>query len=385
MKKPTLFFTSLFILLFSCRKDPMIEKDIVPFVQYYGTSSDETGRQLRILSNGDLMVCGYGSGPNGQNDLFLMRTDSMGRLKWRKFYGGIGNETCWAFDLTSDNGFVLGGYTNSFGAGQDDFYIVKTDADGNEIWHKTYGGASGDIGVHIRSLPSGFLMTGIHNSGSDDNGWILRLDLNGDSLWSFLYGGNGGDGAMYSCNGANGTHVITGYTNSTFTGNTDGFLLFLNDDGTAITHYDFGTTDYDEPHVVLPAVNGDGWLISGHQGSAVNISTHSVFLTKIGLDGTPQWFKTYGGAAHDGSEEMIAMPTGYAIIARSNSRDGTGEDLYLLQTDLNGNLKKERWLGTDADDAGYGIAYEKKSITVSGVSRGGIFGGKDIYLERLGE
>lgn len=375
----------LFFLAFitSCKKDPETISSRLPFIHYYGTSGDETGRQVKVMSDGDIVVCGYGDGPNGGTDFFLLRTDADGNQRWLKYFGGAGNETTWAFDKTDDGGFVIGGYTNSFGAGGNDFYIVKTDADGNVLWTKTYGGLYNDDATHILTVTNGFLVSGISNSGNDDNAWILRLNENGDSLWSHNYGGIGGDGAMSACRNENGTYTIIGYTFSTSTNSADGFLMLLNDSGQQTGFYNYGTADYDEPHAVVRAINGNGWIVSGHEGSPSPLSTHNVFLRAIGNDGTELWNYTYGGVAHDGSEDMCVNGNTYGIVARSNSRPDFAEDVYLLLVNADGSVNKQRWLGTDADDAGYGIAADRGSIILSGYSRGGSFGGKDIYLERV--
>ncbi|HET6991845.1 MAG TPA: hypothetical protein VFJ43_11000 [Bacteroidia bacterium] len=380
-KSYLLFILPLFI--FSCKKDPQTNPLHASFSHFYGTSGDETGRQVRVMSDGDIVVCGYGAGPNGGTDFFLMRTDADGNQRWIKYYGGVGNETCWAFDKTADGGFVIGGYTNSFGAGGDDYYIVKTDADGNVVWTKTYGGLYNDDATNIITVNNGFLISGISNSGHDNNAWILRLNVNGDSIWSFNTGGNGDDGAMSACEYGNGNHAIIGYTNSTSTHSTDGFLVLLNDSGQQIAFYNYGTSGYDEPHGIVPALDGNGWIISGHQGDGSSLSTHNVFVRAIGNNGTELWNKTYGGAAHDGSEAICISGNTYALAGRSNSRPNTGEDVYFLQINADGSLKKQDWLGTNSDDAGYGIAADHGTFILSGYSRGGVYGGEDIYLERI--
>jgi hypothetical protein len=371
------------VFLLSCRHDP--QKPLHPgFFQFYGTSGDETARQVRVMDNGDIVVCGFGAGPNGGTDFFLMRTDGDGNERWIKYYGGAGNETCWAFDKTNDGGFVIGGYTNSYGAGNDDFYIVKTDADGNSLWSKTYGGIYNDDATNIISVNNGFLISGITNSGNDNNAWILRLNAVGDSLWSFTTGGNGDDGAMAACENSDGTHAIIGYTYSTLTNSADGFLLLLNDSGQQTAYYNYGTSGYDEPHGIVPSIDGNGWIISGHQGdgNGNNLTTHNVFIRAINSDGTERWNNLYGGAEHDGAESICVSGNTYAIAARSNSRPDSGEDVYFLQVNEDGSVRRENWLGTSSDDAGYGIAADGESFILSGYSRGGPFGGKDIYLER---
>lgn len=377
---PFLLFCTLIV---SCKKDPETVPADSTFLHYYGTSGDETGRAVKVLNDGDIVVCGYGAGPNGGTDIFLLRTDKDGNQRWMNYFGGAGNETAWSFDKTDDGGFIIGGYTKSFGAGGDDFYIVKTDANGNTVWTKTYGGLYTDQATHIMNVGNGFLISGNSNSGHDDNAWILRLNANGDSLWSHNYGGAGADGAMSACKNADGTYAIIGYTGSSSTNSYDGFLMLLNDNGQQTGFYNFGTPDYDEPHAVVAAIDGNGWIVSGHQGSPAPLTTHNVFLRAIGSDGTELWNYTYGGVAHDGSEDMCVSGNTYGIVARSNSRPDFGEDVYLLLVNADGSLHKEQWLGTDADDAGYGIAADRGSVILSGYSRGGSFGGKDVYLERV--
>jgi hypothetical protein len=375
---------AFFLLIFfsACRKDPFIRPAPAPFLHYYGTNGDETGRMVKTVGDSDIVVCGFGAGPNGANDFFLLKTDQLGIQRWIKYYGGAGDETCWSFALAPDGGYVIGGYSNSFGAGGDDFVLIKTDADGNQQWIKTYGTSNNEQGINIRPANNGYFICGIANSGNDENAWMIRLDQNGDSLWSFNWGGNGNDGAMFSCDGANGSHVITGYTNSNTSGGTNGFLLILSDSGSVIAQYEFGTPEYDEPHTVTPAIDGDGWVVCGHYGATPMIVSHNIFLVKIGASGAQQWRYTYGGTEHDGGEGLAVFGNTYAIVARSNSRPGTSEDVYFVRVNENGTLREERWLGTAGNDAGYGITSDRGSLILTGYAAGPM-GGKDIYLERL--
>lgn len=371
------------IALAACRKDPKPQVMPPAFSHFYGTSNDEIGRQVKSLPDGSIVVGGYGVGSNGGNDFFLMKTDSTGNELWRRYYGSGGDENMWSFDVTPDGGFVIGGNSNSFGTGGYDFFIVKTDADGFVQWQKVYGGPLNENMTHIRALPNGFLCCGVLPTTNDENAFILRLDASGDSLWSFMYGGNGGDGAMSSCDGGNNRHVITGYTNSAVSGGTNGFLLLLNDNGEEITHYNFGTPEYDEPHSVIPAIDGDGWVITGHRGSAIDLTTHNVFVTAIGNDGTQRWNYSYGGDQHDGGECIVASGNSYGIVGRSSSHAGYSQDVYFTEIDRNGNQLQQQWLGTTADDAGYGIDGERYGFVMTGYASGGPFGGKDIFLARV--
>jgi len=382
MRLPLSFFL-LPLFFCSCKKDPQPNLPKSDFAHFYGTSADEIGRQVKTLSDGSIVVCGYGAGPNGGTDCILMKTDNDGNEKWLKYYGGSGNETCLSFDKTADGGFILCASTTSFGAGQDDFYIVKTDADGNVMWTKTYGGIYNDDPFNIRTLANGYFVCGISNNGHDNNSWMLRLNINGDSLWSFNYGGNGDDGSMSSCADANGNHVVLGYTNSTSSNSQDGYVMLLNDSGTQTAYYVFGTPGYEEPHGIVPALDGNGWVICGQQGTTPNTVTHDVFLRHIANNGTELWDYLYGGTQYDGGEDLCVSGNTYGIAARSNSHANYGEDFYFLQISSTGSLLKQSWLGTTADDGAYGIIADQGSFILTGYSAGGPFGAEDIYLMRI--
>ncbi len=103
-------------------------------------------------SRGDYAVMGNrnsGAGPHalksgGNTDIYFAKFNSTGDLQWCKYYGGSSEEQGSSFNETPDGGFIIAGYTTSFGAGNEDFYVIKTDSEGNLLWQKTYGGSEGD-------------------------------------------------------------------------------------------------------------------------------------------------------------------------------------------------------------------------------------------------
>jgi ribosomal protein S11 len=80
----------------------------------------------------------------GYSDVLLIKTDANGNVQWAKTYGGTSYDFAYSVQQTSDGGYIVAGGTNSFGAGNDDFILIKTDANGNVQWAKTYGGTSYD-------------------------------------------------------------------------------------------------------------------------------------------------------------------------------------------------------------------------------------------------
>jgi len=100
---------------------------------------ETSDRGLAIIGRTD-------SGGNGWWDVYLVKTDSLGIMEWWQTYGGEDWDGGRSVVETEDGGFLLGCYTFSFGAGSVDYYLIRTDSLGNEIWHKTIGGSSSDWG-----------------------------------------------------------------------------------------------------------------------------------------------------------------------------------------------------------------------------------------------
>lgn len=351
--------------------------DYQPHFLTYASSGNNSGRAVLAIENG-LVVCGYGQGQNADEDLLLLFVDSVGKEQSRKYCGTTGNDQCWSFVKANDDGYVLAGWTDVNSPGINDILIVKTDIAGNQLWSKTFGGSYNDLSTHIIAVGNGYVVSGILGSSNDENSWILRLDNNGDTLWTFSYGGNNPDGAMSICDNRNGTFGITGYTNSSGNGSTDGYLMNVNDQGAMVGYYPFGTEGYEEPHAI--AKTNNGWVISGHAGTT-DFHTHNVFLQFINENGSANSFHTYGGHDHDGGESMVVFHDKLFIAGRSASRD-PNQDAYLLKIDMRGLLIEENRFGTANEDPGYGLFVDANQVVVTGYSLNLATGRKEILLIR---
>ena len=116
----------------------------VQWTKTYGGPENDLGWSVRETPDGYVIAGFTQSFGNGEFDFYLIKTDLDGEIKWSETYGGEGNDRCWALALTNDGGFVLAGETTSMGAGKEDFCLVKADSLGVFQWSKTYGGKKGD-------------------------------------------------------------------------------------------------------------------------------------------------------------------------------------------------------------------------------------------------
>ena len=181
----------------------------------------------QTVDGGYVLVAETFSFGAGSADVYLIKTDSIGNVMWTKTYGGSSSDYGYSVKQTVDGGFIIAGYTNSFGAGLFDLYVIKTDMNGNVIWSKTYGGASSDYGHSvIQTLDSGYVITGYTLSfGMATQVYFVKLDSDGNLLWSMTYGGSGNDFGWSVEQTTDSGFVITGNTDSFGRGNRDVYLI----------------------------------------------------------------------------------------------------------------------------------------------------------------
>ncbi len=188
------------------------------FYTRFGGYGHDIGYSVIQTLNGHYAVTGStGSFGNGNSDVYLAFVDSMGWVRWEKSYGGFNNDIGKSIIQLADSGFVIAGYTNSFGAGGYDMLVVRTDKAGTLIWQKTFGGLDWDFGnCVIEASNGGFIICGHTYSfgyGKSD-GYLVKLDINGNYQWQKTYGGNEDDNFKSIIETYNNLFTVVGATGS---------------------------------------------------------------------------------------------------------------------------------------------------------------------------
>jgi predicted secreted protein len=122
----------------------------------------------------------------GSWDFWLVKTDAAGNAQWNRTYGGTSDDEAYALVQTVDGGYALAGYTGSIGAGYYDFWLVKTDASGNEQWNKTYGGTGDDdASALVQTGDGGYALAGRTESFGAGNYdfWLVKTDVESGLAW----------------------------------------------------------------------------------------------------------------------------------------------------------------------------------------------------------
>lgn len=170
--------------LFSQAPDTLWTKTI-------GGNLSDVGNSVKQTIDSGFVIAGitksFGA---GGEDIYLIRTDQNGDILWTKTFGGSNNDKAFTVHQTDDNGFIIVGTTASFGNGQDDFLLWKTDSLGNTEWFKTYGNSVNERGFDgEQTLDGGYIIVG-DSSGQSTNTWIIKTDSAGNILWSKSIGFN---------------------------------------------------------------------------------------------------------------------------------------------------------------------------------------------------
>jgi len=336
-------------------EDVSIYKLLATWAKAYGGSGDDTATAVAIAENGDIIVAGYTySFGAGSADFWVIRLDENGNVKWQKAYGGSGDDTATAVAIAENGDIIVAGWTSSFGAGGDDFWILRLDENGNIKWQKAYGGGSDDRAMAVAIAGNGdIIVTGRTSSFGAGNYdfWILRLDENGNIKWQKAYGGSGYEKAEAVAIAENGDIIVTGRTSSFGAGSDDFWILRLDENGNIKWQKAYGGSGYELPATVAIAENGDivvaGWTDSFGAGN------EDLWIIRLDGDGNIKWQKAYGGSGYEEAEAVAIAGNGDIIVVGWTDSFGTGnEAFWVLRLDENGNIKWQKaYGGSDSDGA----------------------------------
>ena len=201
---------------------------------YGGTGYDEPA-DVKQTGDGGFIVAGYtDSFQSNDYDTWLLRLDSQGNVVWQKIYGGDAWEWPTSVSTTSDNGFIVSGVTQSFGAGLYDAWMLKLASDGAVVWQKAYGGNNSDYTYStMQTSDGGYILGGATASFGEGNRdtWIMKLDANGAVTWQKTFGGTADDFIKSVQQTREGEYVAAGYTFSFGSGLNNGLFLNLDRKG----------------------------------------------------------------------------------------------------------------------------------------------------------
>ncbi|TKJ42357.1 hypothetical protein CEE37_01360 [candidate division LCP-89 bacterium B3_LCP] len=298
----------------------------------YGGSGNEYATSIISAGDGNYLLGGrtksYGA---GGYDWYVLKIDATGHTVWSHTYGGSADDNLNAMVSSGDGGFLLTGNTKSFGAGDEDIWLVKVDSLGNTLWSKTYGLTATDAASSI--IPAGdggFLLAGFSDpfGSSPDRGYLLKVDAEGDSLWSKHYGTSSSDGFYTILPKGDGNFLMGGLTQKT--GNYDMWLFCVNANGDSIWSKSYEGSGEDDCRSVIASGDG-GYLLTGYTNSK-GAGSYDYWLMKVDSVGTTIWDTTYGGPNQETTGVAVHAEDGNILVLGNSYSFGAGSrDFWLLK------------------------------------------------------
>jgi hypothetical protein len=324
----------------------------------FGGTNIDIGHCVQQTADSGYIITGYtrSYGTISGRNVWLVKTDKNGNQQWNNTFGGNSDDEGYSVQQTTDGGYIIAGYTESFGAGLNDVFLVKADASGNQVWTKTFGGAQDDEGYSVlQTNDGGFLIGGVTSSygaGSRDM-WMIKTDPSGNLLWQKTHGGLSSDGAWYVDKTSDGGFILTGWTLSYGPGAT-GNAWFVKTDSMGNQQWNkfFGGDDVDRGYSVQQTTDG-GYILTGYTDS-FGAGLYDMLLIKTDPSGNAEWTKTFGGTGRDyGNSVQQTIDGGFIVLGYTLSFGAGGDDFYLVKTDANGNEEWFKTYGGSASDVGF--------------------------------
>ncbi|MEO0257414.1 MAG: hypothetical protein ABIM74_09005, partial [candidate division WOR-3 bacterium] len=240
------------------------------FAKAFGGTNWDDARSIVQTADGGYAVAGwtYSFGA-GNSDFLVLKLNPDGSVAWARTFGGTGWDYAHSITQTSDGGYAVAGYTPSFGAGYVDFFVLKLNSNGSLAWAGTFGGTNYDWALSItQTSDGGYAVAGETKSfgAGNQDFLVLKLNPDGSLAWARTFGRIGDDWAESITQTSDGGYAVAGATHSFGAGDYDFLVLKLNPDGSLAWARTFGGTNYDWALSITQTSDG-GYAVAGETKS----------------------------------------------------------------------------------------------------------------------
>lgn len=329
----------------------------IMFQSHYGGTADDVGSSVLQTNDGGYIIAGYTESYGaGGRDVFLIKTNEYGDTLWTKTYGGLGDEEVVSIRETIDSGYILIGSASSYGPGYD-IYVIRLKNNGDTLWTKTYGGYDDESAGNIVQISdSNYVLIGSSLSfGPGLKIYVIKINQYGDTIWTRKFERKDGNWGSEILQTFDNSFLIIGTTfNVNIPNSKDYYLVKTNYVGDTVWTKTYGGIDDDQAFSAC-LTNDNCYIISGSTKS-YGQGGFDIFLIKLNADGDELWTKTYGGVADDrGGIVQKTTDDGYIITGHTKSYGAGGWDVYLIKTDANGDTLWTRTFGGAGDEWGCSV------------------------------
>ena len=324
----------------------------------FGGLASDYGYSVEQTNDGGYIITGFtASFGNGDEDVYLIKTDANGIEQWNKTYGGTSIDFGNFVHQTIDGGYIIVGHSESYGNGRE-IYLIKTDANGIEQWNNTFGLTGYQMGLCVQQTSDGgFIISGttaLPDVAGPSDALLIKTDGNGTVQWSNTFGGVENEGSYSVQQTTDGGYIITGFTYSFGNGGADVYLLKTDGNGIEQWNKTFGGVNNDFSFCIKQTDDG-GYIITGATESFGN-GLRDLYLIKTDGNGIEQWTQTFGGIDFEEGRSILQTSDGGYIILGTTESFGNGQkDVYLVKTDDNGIEQWNKTYGGTNNEWGFSV------------------------------
>jgi hypothetical protein len=275
----------------------------------------ETSEIVQTSDDGYVIVGRY----SPSLDFWFVKTDMNGNMQWEEMYGGAGSEWGFSATQTTDGGYAVVGWTDSFG-NDNDGWLVKTNSTGDVQWNRTYGGAEwhDDFRSVVQTEEGGYAMAGWANS----NIWLVKTDPSGNMMWNYSYGSGVSMGVIQT---ADGGYAMAGAW---------GDINLLKTDLDGVLQWSRDYPSIDGAYGIVGSPDG-GYAIAGYKFYELN---PAFAFVKTDASGNVQWFHHYDSPEGDFAGAVVQTDDGGFAILGSILNSAGSDSLWLVKTYVEGGL-----------------------------------------------
>ena len=304
---------------------------------------------------------------------------------WTQMYSGGLFDWAWQVQQTTDGGYIMVGDTESAGAGSFDIGVIKTDENGVTEWSKTYGGLSEDRGHSIQlTTDGGYIIAGTTASygiGGYDI-WLVKIDSEGNELWTKTFGGTSWDWGYYVEQTTDGGYILTGCKDPGIYSIWDIFLVKTDSQGNTLWSKTFGGDSYDVGHCVKQTSDG-GYIITGYTYSS-GAGSSDMWLIKTDVNGNLEWDNTFGDTEPEHGYSVVQSGDEYIVTGYTKSYGEGDYDVWLVKTDNLGNEIWNQTFGGPEDDRSFAIQHTSdNNFVIAGFTDSFGAGNYDMWLLKI--
>ena len=324
----------------------------------FGGVENDYGNAVQLAADGGFIVVGFTeSFGAGFSDVWLIKTDQYGNEEWNKTFGGNSSDRGYAVQRSGNDGYVIVGRTRPLGVGDSYVWLIKTDNNGNEVWNKTYGDSSEQSGFSVQqTFDGGYIITGYHLwilEGSSDV-LLIKTDESGNEIWYNTLGGVSSQRGNSVQQTPDEGYIIAGITYSSNTISDDVLLLKTDQNGNEIWRKTFGGSLWDGGHSVQITTDG-GYIIAGYTDYDIFTQERKAWLIKTDENGNEVWNKKFGISYYSRGYFATQTNDGGYILIGNTYNEGFSTDILLVKTDETGNEVWNKTIGGTLSEWGYSV------------------------------